>query len=152
MNWYDLVSSLSETESRFSMSKWLKMLRATHLLCGNEKKSRREKPAKTKPIQIKVCFKVWGRNSPLQIPKLLLGCTFHKAVRTQDLYITHLREFALLGLHFTAVSQTRKLPVCAIQMHLWTDGETKKSHKWETFWRSVMPWCTDFTLENQFIN
>jgi len=40
------------------MSKWLKMLRATHLLCGNEKKSRREKPAKTKPIQIKVCFKV----------------------------------------------------------------------------------------------
>jgi len=55
-----------------------------------------EKTAKTKPIQIKVRFEMWERNSPLQISKLLLGCTFHKAARTQDLYITHLREFVLL--------------------------------------------------------
>lgn len=42
------------------------------------------------------------------------------------MYITHLCEFALLGFHFTAVFQTRKLPVCAIQMHLQTDGKIKK--------------------------
>lgn len=100
-----------------------------HLLRGNGKKSPpwKTSPNQTNPIQIKVCFEMWDRNSPFQIPELLLGCTFHKAARTQDLYITYLHEFAFLGLHLTAVSQTRKLPVCAIQMHLQTDGKIKNN-------------------------
>lgn len=54
------------------------------LVCSVETKRNPfpEKPAKTKPIQIEACFKMWDRKSPFQIPKLFLVCTFHKAART----------------------------------------------------------------------
>lgn len=125
MNWYDLVSSLSETESHFGVSKRIKILRASHLLCGNEKKSPTKIQPKPKPIQTKVCFKKWDINSLFQMHKLILGCTSHKAARTQDLYMTHLCEFALLGLHFNSSLPNKKAASVCNTMHLQMDGKIK---------------------------
>lgn len=51
----------------------------------------------------------------------------------------------------------RRLPnkkaACVCNTNASVNGwKDQKSYKWETFCRLIMPWCTDFTLENEVIN
>lgn len=154
MNWYDLVSSLSETVSRFSVLKWLKMLRATHLLCRNETEIPPEEKKKsqnqTNPDQSvfrDVREKFTTSNSQIafrmHFPQ---GSEDTRSVHHSSPWVCSFRV-AL----YSSLPNKKAASVCNTNASA-NEWKDQKPHKWETFWRLIMPWCTDFTLENQVVN
>lgn len=152
MNWYDLVSSLSETVSRFSMLKWLKMLRTTHFIKWKRNPPWKKKKSQNQTNPDQSAFR--DVREKFTTSNFQIAFRMHFPQGSEDTRSVHHSSPWVCSFRvalYSSLPNKKAASVCNTNASA-NEWKDQKPHKWETFWRSIMPRCTDFTLENQVIN